>query len=189
MIVKDHVPHYQRLAKYMQPEMLMLGRQSNTSGYKLPCEYKTLDPDGGDFKIDLSLMTPDEVTRHTIAWKTVFNLGTLEHIWDVHRAHINGAMMVERQGYFLGHVPVAGWEGHCIHVTDWRYVLQFYRLNGFVLEEYWLTDQGGNPSEPPARNGGQSLLLWFAARRVDVVPVWLAPSQVYNQGRKPQTPA
>ncbi len=189
MILKEHIPHYQRLARFMRPEMLILGNQSNTSGYKLPCPYKTLDPDDGDFQIDLSALTPMDFDLHSEAWSTVFNLGTLEHIWDVHEAHCNSAEMVRKNGYFLGHVPVAGWEGHCIHITDFRFVLEFYRLNGFTIEEHWLTSQGGQATAVPVRNGGQSTLLWFAARRTEIVSNWRAPSQVYRNGTKPQTPA
>lgn len=189
MILKEHIPHLQRLARFMRPEMLMLGNQSNTSGWKLPCQYKTLDPDGGDYPIDLSDMYLSDFVLHKQAWNTVFNLGTLEHVWDVHEAHCNSAAMVRPQGYFLGHVPVAGWEGHAIHITDYRFVLDFYRLNGFTVEDQWLTDQGGNLEAVPKRNGGKSLLLWFAARRHEIVPNWRAPTQIYAHGRKPQTPA
>jgi hypothetical protein len=170
----------------MRPPMLMLGRQTNTSAYRFPCDYKTLDPDGGDFPLSLAALTDDEMDRHREAWATVFNLGTLEHIWDAHQAHVDAASMVKLGGYFLGQVPVAGWEGHGIHITDPARVLQFFRLNGFTVDTFWFTTQAGNKCEPPARGCGKSILLWFAARRDKIVgPIWLKPTQVYVDGKKP----
>jgi hypothetical protein len=187
MILTEHIPHLRRLEPYMRPPMLMLGRQTNTSAYRFPCDYKTLDPDGGDFPLQLSQLSADETDRHREAWQTVFNLGTLEHIWDAHQAHVDAASMVKLGGYFLGQVPVAGWEGHAVHITAPGMVLDFFAFNGFKVEEVWFTTQAGNSCGVPMRNGGKSILLWFAAKRVEPAygDVWRKPSQVYVDGKKP----
>lgn len=186
MIVREHIPSYRRLAPYMQPEMLMLGNQANTSGWQIPCPYTTLDPDGGDLKIDLATVSPSDRVRYSFTKKTVFNLGTLEHIWDIHEAYINAAHMVTMGGYFLGASPVAGWEGHGIHVTDPTYLMQLFTLNGFEIIEHWYTTQAGGDYQKPTRNCGKSATLWFAAqRRHPVMAVWETPSQIYTKGVKP----
>jgi hypothetical protein len=187
MILTEHIPHLHSLQSYMRPPMLMLGRQTNTSAYRFPCDYKTLDPDGGDFPLSLAALTDDEMDRHREAWATVFNLGTLEHIWDAHQAHVDAASMVKIGGHFLGQVPVAGWEGHGIHITSSRQVLDFFELNEFHLESFWFTTQAGALCEAPRRNGGKSILLWFAAKRMAPLfkGIWRKPSQVYVDGKKP----
>ncbi len=200
MITPEHIPSFNRLAPYMKADMLMLGRQTNTARYVFPCEYKTLDPDGGDFEMDLGAPRVElpfdspafdspinEMDRHTEAWQTVFNIGTLEHVWDAHAAFCNAASMVRRNGYFLGQFPVAGWEGHGIHVTDWKMIVAFFDLNGFEIEQRFWTTQAGNPCDEPRRNGGKSVLFWMAARRVMLASSykWQKPSQVYKKGVKP----
>lgn len=190
MILTEHIPHLRRLEPYMKDPMLMLGRQTNTAGYRFPCDYKTMDLDGGDFQFDLgdekAHQTTDVIGRHLEAYNTVFNLGTLEHVWDAHTAYVNATQMVRHQGFFLGQVPVAGWEGHGIHITAPGRVLDFFSLNGFTIEDHWFTTQAGNPCGLPMRNGGKSILLWFAARRAFIQDgLWRKPSQVYVDGKKP----
>jgi len=185
MITNDHLQSFTRLRKYCHPDMLMLGRQTNTSSFRFPCEYKTLDLDGGDFKLDLGEDMADEWGLHCEAWETVFNLGTLEHVWDAHQAYVNAASMVRLNGHFIGQSPVAGWEGHGIHVTDYKMIQAFFIGNGFRIEDAWCTTQAGNDCDAPKRNGGKSVLYWFVARRVQLNAEWKKPSQVYTNGVKP----
>ena len=186
MIVKDHVASYDRLRRYCLDPMLMLGNQANPAGYEFPVPYKTLDPDGGDLKFDIADL--DETQRRGLAreWRTVFDLGTLEHVWDAHAAYVNAAEAVTKSGYFIGQAPIAGWEGHAIHITDAWAIQAFFTLNGFNIIEAWTTTAQGNPwTGPITRNVGKSLLLWYVAQRVDYVERWKAPSQVYQNGVKP----
>jgi hypothetical protein len=185
MITPEHIPSFNRLAPYMKADMLMLGRQTNTARYAFPCEYKTLDLDGGDFEIDLGLEgSCDKIAED---FQTVFNLGTLEHVWDAHAAYVNAASMVRLGGHFLGQSPVAGWEGHAVHITDWKMINQFFMENGFSIYEGWWTTQAGNECDQPKRNGGKSILYWFVMKRVNYGQhaAWQKPSQVYKKGVKP----
>lgn len=182
MIVKDHVASYERLRRYCLSPMLMLGRQSNTCGFDFGTPYRTLDPDGGDYPIDITAIGPDLPKT----FGTVFDLGTLEHVWNTHAAYINAADCVRRDGFFLGQTPVAGWEGHGIHVTSAWAVQDFFALNGFKLLDVWYTTQAGAPYiESIKRNCGKSILMWYVAQRATIVDEWRAPSQVYENGAKP----
>ncbi len=190
MITTEHLASFQRLAPYCKPDMLMLGRQTNTSSFRFPCDYKTLDLDGGDFQLDLGAENLGYKPVHDYnpldeSFQTVFNLGTIEHVWDAHRAWVNAASMVQLGGHFINQSPVAGWEGHGIHVTDPRLIQEFFWKNGFNILEAWYTTQAGNDCELPKRNGGKSVLLWFAARREAHGAEWKKPSQVYTKGVKP----
>ncbi len=195
MIVKDHIPSYDRLRPYCQAPMLVLGNQQNPARYQFPCAYQTLDPDGGDIEVDLSAdihtaHAGDQVIEgpYLERFQTVFDLGTLEHIWDTHAAYVNAALMVKLGGHFIGHAPVAGWEGHGIHITSPVAIHQFFSLNGFDLIETWKTTANGGAWDGPlARNMGKSIILWYVVRRARRVDVWRRPSQVYVNGVKPPT--
>ncbi len=185
MIVNDHLASYTRLVPYLKPSMLMLGSQRNTSSFRFPCEYHTLDMDGrSDIHADLGSDTFATEVGSAL-YETVFDLGTLEHVWDTHQAYVNAASLVNLGGYFLGQAPVAGWENHAVHITDWRFILMFFKFNGFTIAEWWLTTANGAPMDTVQRNGGKSALLWYAARRIERVKEWKKPSQVYTNGVKP----
>ncbi len=193
MIVKDALPSLDRLRPYFQAPMLMLGNQKNPAGYQFPCAYQTLDPDGGDIAVDLSASIHSdyagdvEVTGPYLErFQTVFDLGTLEHIWDIHAAYVNAASMVKLGGHFVGQAPVAGWEGHAIHITSPWAIVEFFNLNGFLVLHSWYTTANGAPwvgSIP--RNAGKSILMWYVAKRVKRPSAWQKPAQVYVKGLKP----
>ena len=172
--------------------MLMLGNQQNVCGGKLPCEYETLDLDGGDHKIDLNFPLSRDGSKDSPlskelpligAFKTVYNLGTLEHVWDVNQAYTNAALMVETGGHFIGHSPVAGYEGHGIHITDWKRIRDFFSLNGFKVLSLYFTKQNGVTCGEPIRNCGESVIMWIAARKIGPF-AYLKPQQIYKDGVK-----
>lgn len=192
MILTEHWVHHLNHFRFMQPRMLMLGNQQNVCGRKLPCEYETLDLDGGDHRIDLNFplardgskaAPPSKELQLIGAFKTVYNLGTLEHVWDVNQAYTNAALMVQMGGYFIGHSPVAGYEGHGIHVTDWKRIKDFFTLNGFEMQSLYFTQQNGQIHGDPSRNCGKSVIMWFAAQKVAPF-AYLKPQQVYKEGVK-----
>lgn len=182
MILPDHMPHLERLralGAYRSP-MLMLGNQEchvGTSAQEFfdVESYTTLDPDGGDLRRDLSSDLSDLFGR----FACVFNLGTLEHVWDVHAAYSNAARMVRPGGVFIGHAPVGGWEQHGVHVTGERFILEFFALNGFSINEHWLVSQPGTGRRRP--NGRQT--LWTMATKITEVECFSAPQQVFERGR------
>lgn len=167
MLIQNHLHHYQRLAPYCTGKMLMLGNQYTNVGPAtsiFPCtEYKTLDPDGGNFAVDIQ----DDLSHMDQMWDTVFNLGTLEHVWDVHTAYGNSARMVKVGGYFIGHAPVENYNNHGIHVTHSEAILKFFELNGFEIVDSWKSD---------------SVLLWHVARKIKHKTTFLRPQQVWIAG-------
>ncbi len=186
MILFEHKEHHERLRDLgiFNPSMLMLGNQED--GLDLGKElfgnaypYKTLDPDGGNFKFDL---TSNEVITLFNTFSTVYNLGTLEHIWDVHKAYVNASKMVKLGGHFVGHSPVGGYEGHGVHISDWRFILNFFEINGFEITCNWFSNKEGYEVDQVVRNCG-NIILWFAAKRIKVVE-FQAPQQVFLNGIK-----
>lgn len=181
VILPEHLPHHRRLkaAGAFEPLLLMLGNQEDRTGQAAAIfgAYTTLDPDGGDLRLDMN----EDLTDLAGRFGSVFNLGTLEHVWDVRQAYVNAARAVRLGGTFAGHGPVSGYQDHGVHVTDWRFVEAFLTLNGFRLLDSWLTDQQGNPVGGVVRGSG-NVLHWCVARRERIVERFRAPQQVFRGG-------
>lgn len=178
MILPEHLRHHERLGVFKAP-MLMLGAQEDHTGVgrRVFGEYTSLDPDGGDIRADLAGDLSDLYGRY----ETVYNLGTIEHLWDCHAAYCNAARMVCVGGHFMGHSPVGGYENHGVHVTGHRFILDFFRINGFEIIQWWLTDKDGNGVTSVERGGG-NVLLWFAARKITDVVEFKRPQQRFENG-------
>lgn len=159
----------------------MIGNQENKGGFDFGVEYKTLDPDGGFWRFDLNDPVPQEMNGR---FKTVFNLGTLEHVWNIHQAFVNAAAMLMPGGYYLHHSPVAGYEYHGIHVTDFAFILEFFKINDYRIIDYWFSDQLGNFHMGPYRDCGQSLIFWMIAKKLDDPGYYKYPQQVFKWGTK-----
>lgn len=168
MLIKQHLHHYQRIKPYCASKsMLMLGNQYTKVGpaaelFELS-KYKTLDPDGGDYAIDIQ----SDLSFMDQQWDVVFNLGTIEHVWDVHRAYSNSARLVKVDGYYIGHAPVENYNNHGIHVTNAKAILKFFEMNGFEMVEHWTSD---------------SVILWHVARKIKHVTEFVRPQQVWIDG-------
>ena len=180
MILPEHEPHHKRLALYQYDRpMLMLGNQEDKANLanNLFREYTTFDPDGGDITEDIQ----SDLERYYGRYNVVYNLGTLEHVWDAHRAYSNVAKMIKLGGIYAGHSPVGGYENHGIHVTDYRQILSFFQLNGFDMIDHWLTDQQGNHLSS-VRRLQYNTILWCKFIKVKEIDTFVRPQQVFMNG-------
>lgn len=175
-LVSMHDPYYDKLKPYTKGgRMLMLGNQDNQTGRhpnKLfdTIEYKTLDPDGGDYQLDIQ----SDLSFMEQQWDVVFNLGTLEHVWDVHLAYSNALKLVKVGGYFIGHAPVEGYANHGVHVTSAEAIQTFLRLNGFedVIHFSYVTHVPWDGK-----------IFWNVARKIEHVTEFKRPQQVWINGK------
>lgn len=180
MIHSETLPHLERLSRYFAPPMLMLGATGSTiSEYPqardffarwVGDQYADLDLDDADLRLDLN----DDIGRGE-EFATVFNLGTIEHVWNVHNAWSNALRMVRVGGYFVSASPILGYLNHGLHLTFAPTIRAFVAKNGFEVVEEFTT----------RRKVGDN--LWLAARKMrhitelaDFEPAW----QVYEQGAK-----
>lgn len=168
MLIKKHLEHYNRIKPYCTGKsMLMLGNQYTKIGpakefFNLN-EYKTLDPDNGDYTLDIQ----SDLSSMNEYWDIVFNLGTLEHVWDIHTAYCNSAKMIKVGGLFIGHAPVEYYDNHGIHVTNSNAILRFFSINGFEIVDYWKSD---------------STILWHIAKKITHQTDFIRPQQVWIDG-------
>ena len=188
-----HIPDLERLAPYYCAPMLMLGATTsaipeyptalNYFGQWVGEEYCDLDLDDGDLPLDLNLEQKeyrvcgaDKKTKKIVltnAFNTVFNFGTIEHVWDANKAWSNALRFVKVGGYFLTHSPVAGYRNHGLRITSEPAIRAFVSKNGFQILDAWITTR-------PVGN-----TLWLAAVKEWHIEENLAPAwQVYEEGEK-----
>jgi len=170
-----------RLAPYYRPPMLMLGATGSAVpeypeardyfGKWVGSEYQDLDLDGGDLRLDLNTDIGLSQTHGC-----VFNLGTIEHVWNAHVAWSNALRAVKVGGYFLSHGPLNGWVNHGLHMTSEPAIRAFITKNGFEIvarfTSKWKT---------------QGEVLWLAAhklRHIEAIDDFQPALQVYEAGQK-----
>lgn len=188
MIVREHLDCYNRLSPGFRPRMLMLGAQQSTIpewparkvfAHWVGNEYDELDLDGGDLHLDLH----DDLEQLAGKYASVFNLGTLEHCWDAHRAWSNALRAVAVGGSFMTHSPIGGWVNgdgcldHGVHMTTRAAIERFLGLNGFAVMDSWQTQW---------RERGQ--LLWLRAekqRHIERLADFEPVLQAYVRGDRP----
>jgi hypothetical protein len=182
-ICAHHIPDLDRFKPYYKSPMLMLGATGSACpGYPTARDYfgqwvgdgyQTLDLDGGDLRLDLNKDLG--LNGLSVAFETVFNLGTIEHVWDANAAWVNALRMVKIGGHFLTHSPVSGYKDHGLHLTSAPAIRAFVSKNGFTILDHWITKR-------PVGD-----VLWLAAVKdrhienlADFEPAW----QVYEAGQK-----
>lgn len=181
MILREHVEHHGRLSDLgaFTGDMLllgnhkcrMLGHADAKSFFKRlgAAHVETLDLDGGDLALDLN-KDLDQLSRR---YDSVYNLGTVEHVWNAHQAWVNTLRAVKVGGMLASHSPVSGYRNHGIHVTSAWAIVDFVALNGFEIAEHWMSEESYGET------------LWLAARKREHVMDYRMPEQVYRHGRKP----
>jgi hypothetical protein len=186
LILEEHWPYYKDLAQRgcLNAPLLTLGHQQSVlkmernaptavEAFKIlgVDEMQSLDPDGGDINSDLN----DDLKELSQQYETVFNIGTIEHVWDVHTAWSNALRAVKTGGHFITITPVMGWDGHGIHITERPYIRNFVLSNGFeqVMESAAVERKGVN--------------YWLAAkkmRHIERIADYTKPQQRYYHGVK-----
>lgn len=167
MVIKEHVGFLESLRCYYTPRFAILGDLRYMVDFSFG-EHVTIDIQGkADVLHDLTKPLPEK-------FQSIYNSGTLEHIWDYHAAFENVLSAINVGGTYLGHHPVAGWENHGIHVLNHAAIRQFARLNGYQIEQEFFT-HGSQVCPPPRRNCGQSILYWMVARKTHDVASYGVP--------------
>ena len=155
--------------------MLMLGSQECQFGDPKDFfgvkSYQTVDLNG---KADITRDLTGDWSDMAQQFGTVFNLGTIEHVWDTHRAFCNTAAAVRPGGFYISAFPAEGYAGHGIHVIDPKYINQFFTLNGFDHKMSWIEDDSG-------RNGmvGLHRIAWTVHQKLLHVDEFRCPTQIW----------
>lgn len=174
MIIQQHKHIYEKLRDYYRSPMLMLGAQECQFGD--PREffgvdsYSTIDLNG---KATITRDLAGDLKDLRGQFGTVFNLGTLEHVWDLHRGFCNTAQAVQLNGYYINASPAEGYAGHGMHVIDPKYIKKFFALNGFKILDSWIeNDEGINKMR------GLHLISWSVYKKLSDVDTFQSPTQI-----------
>jgi hypothetical protein len=125
-----------------------------------------------ELRYDLNVPVPSaEVERY----RTVCDIGTLEHLFDTRQCIENCMRMVEPGGRYCLVTPVKGWYRHGLHTFDPELVIQAFQLNGFEIEYLKYSSKIGKLIETPevARNA----LIWIVGRKTASLEAFQVPQQ------------
>jgi hypothetical protein len=125
-----------------------------------------------DLRYDLNKPVPVEARSR---YRTVCDIGSLEHIFDTKQALENCMAMVTLGGFYFLTTPVKGYYGHGFHTFAPEMLIQVFILNGFeiVYEEYVRATGERIESPDDARN----VHIYLVGRRVAHFPEFVIPQQ------------
>jgi hypothetical protein len=125
-------------------------------------DLTTLDlfDDRADLSYDLNLPVPPEEHEK---YRTVFDIGTLEHVFDTRQCLENCMRMVKPGGRYVLHTPVKGYFGHGFHTFHPGLITQAFTVNDFEIEYLKFSSGWGARVERPAE--ADNALIWIVGRK------------------------
>jgi hypothetical protein len=192
-ILKSHVLFYREIFAIkgiLEEPFLMLGHQEFL-GQDFPEDFrykdvkcflmaqnikdiKTLDlfDDRADLKYDLNYPVPE--FEHG-KYSTVFDIGTLEHLFDTRTCLENCLRMVKLNGMYYLHTCVNGYFAHGLHVFNPSGLINALRLNHFQIIYLKYSNGEGMPID--VLTGNENVLIWIVARKIKEMGNFIIPQQ------------
>lgn len=127
-----------------------------------------------DWHYDLNIPIPQEYTEK---YRTVIDIGCLEHLFDTATCLKNCLAMVEVEGYYVLQTPVRGCLGHGYHTFDADMITQVIAMNGFEIIFKRYTSFFGAPVARPQQS--PDTLIWIIARKTRSMDAFRIPQQEY----------
>lgn len=94
-------------------------------------------------------------------YRTLIDIGSLEHVFDTRQCLENCLRMVAVGGHYLLHTPVNGYYGHGFHTFNPSALLGALELNGFKVIYKKYSREDGTPVGDPGEGG--DVLIWLVA--------------------------
>jgi hypothetical protein len=141
-----------------------------------------------DLRYDLNFPVPSTEEER---YRTVCDLGTLEHVFDTRQCMENCMRMVKPGGHYLLCTPVIGWHRHGLHTFNPELIIGGFLLNGFDIEylrystssgvaveelEYVQTGLPDEHARFPPRDT-PNCLIWIVGRKTSSLDVFQVPQQ------------
>jgi hypothetical protein len=183
MILRCHLQYYDEifaLPGFLQEPCLIIGRQYIEVWPERPPEYDYLTVKdmmrarGVREVVDLDLFNPAADVHHDLNrpfpasyeghFGTVFDIGTVEHIFDTATALRNCLLAVRPAGFCLFHTPVKGYYLHGLHTFSPELLPALVEANGFQLVYLRYCTPEGRPVE--IEDDVPDMLQWVVARRI-----------------------
>jgi hypothetical protein len=183
MIAKGYLHFYDEifaLPGFLQDPCLIIGRQwiesfpGRPAAYDFPTVKSMMSGRGVREVLEVDLFDPDADCHHDLntafpdAWVghfgTVFDAGTVEHVFDTATALRNCLSAVRPAGFCVFHVPVRGYYLHGLHTFSPELLPSVVVENGFELIYLKYSTPEGEPA--PLDGKVPDLLQWVVARRL-----------------------
>jgi hypothetical protein len=142
-----------------------------------------------DLQYDLNVPVP---SREEERYRTVCDIGSLEHVFDTKQCMENCMRMVGPGGHYLLQTPVKGYYGHGFHTFNPELIISAFRLNGFDIEYLKYSTGNGMPIEElehvPAGLPGEQVqvlprrsppkcLIWIVGKKTAPMEDFQIPQQ------------
>lgn len=192
-ILKKHIPRWREVLAtpgVVSERMLVFGHQ-DFMGSDLPSDFvfsdfaallrdrgagsvTTLDyfDKRADLSYDMNLPVP---THEYEKYRTLMDIGCLEHLFDTRQCMENCLRMVTVGGTYFLHTCVKGYFGHGLHVFNPEGLLGSLELNNFeILSVRYTTDAGKVIKSPEY---GEDVVIWIVAKKLASLETFVIPQQ------------
>ncbi|UCH12737.1 MAG: class I SAM-dependent methyltransferase [Candidatus Omnitrophota bacterium] len=202
-ILKRHIFFYREIFKLpnvISEPFLMVGYQA-ISGDNLPKDFSYKDfkqlliskgiknitvidkfDSRADLKHDLNLPIPEDEYEK---YNTVFDIGSLEHVFDTKQCLDNCMRMLKPNGFYFLHTPVKGYFNHGLHTFSPELIIQSFKLNKFKIQYERYSSNDGVPLKHP--NDAADSLIWIIGKKKESMKIFQIPEQeCWYQGCQPK---
>lgn len=128
--------------------------------------------DLGTWYHDLDVPVPEEEWEQ---YALVYDVGTLEHVFDFRRALESCLRAVQVGGHVVLHIPVCGYYDHGFHTLSPEAVSSSLEMNQFNVVYSKFSDKNGEPIDKP--RPGLDVLLWIVGRKLASIELFVCPKQ------------
>jgi hypothetical protein len=108
-------------------------------------------------------------------YRTVYDVGTIEHVFDTRQCFESCARMVAVGGHYFIHTPVKGYCGHGMHTFAPRLFIQAMRINNFELVYCQFSSRTGERLE--RAQDGEDVLAWIVGQKQRSIDTFHIPQQ------------
>jgi hypothetical protein len=117
------------------------------------------DP-AADLRYDLNLPVPEHEYER---YQTVYDIGTIEHLFDTRQCLENCMRMVKVGGYYFVTTPVKGYFDHGLHTFAPEAIIRALEMNNFEIVYQQFTSRRGKRIEHA--DEAPDSLVWVVGRK------------------------
>lgn len=128
--------------------------------------------DRAELRYDLNLPLPEAEHER---FRVVFDIGSLEHVFDTRQCLENCMRMVKPDGLYFLHTPVKGFYDHGLHTFSPELVIQAFERNGFAIEYLAFSSDGGERLEDAG--DADDSLIWIVGKKRRALVQFAIPQQ------------
>jgi hypothetical protein len=191
MILLNHRPFFDAvfgLEGFLSSPILCVGVHDIEPGYCFGTEtYSTLNDyfhACGLNSVSLDYFDPRAALKYDMncpvpssefgKYKTVIDVGSLEHVFDTRQCLENCLRMLAIGGHYFLHVPVNGYYGHGLHVFNPLGLIDALNRNGCRKVFLRFSTERGDETDDPAQG---DCLLWLVVKKENDFEQFESPQQ------------